>query len=970
MTRKLLLSLLAIGVFFSSKAVHVLGGDIGWDCLGNDSFKVTLTVYRDCNELPLTSINTKVSSTCKEITLSNTISGGTDITPVCGNLVSRCKDTASTYPFGIEVYTLTSIVDLSSQRKNGCCSIILSASVCCRGNSISTGARRQNFYIESTLDLCKSSCTSSPKWKSHPLIINCLGSDVVIDHGVFSDAASGLDSVIIDMTPPLTSNSSPTSWTSSYSYDKPVTFLNFPKKDLPLPRGFHVDKTTGTIRFRPMGKEVSIMAVKASMWKDGKLIGTITRDFHIIVVSCGGNNVPEISGINCASPSVNSINLSSCPGKEICFKICSSDNRDTTDSTTLIYNGGIPGASFKILNPGAQFAQGQFCWTPTKSDVNSVPHTFIVTAKDNACPVPRTNPLLFKITVSEPKPPVLFQDIVPIDSCGKYRMMMRSLIDLDDVYWLMNDTVPIGTGDTIEYTFQGTGLHKITGVYNECPVVKIHDTINVRNSTKIKVTGLSDTTLCANEILQLDPAVSGITGTASFKWTMDTALTVDSTNSKKVNIKFPNKSDTYVIRLNIADGSACGASKEIRVATKEAKTVEVDHGFELCEDDNRSFQLDLFNGLGNWSGSGVNGNTFNANSAGIGIHELSFKLEDEISCIADTAIFDIAAMPQLVIGDDFSWCTDNGPIPLNASPTGGTWVGAGINTSNEFDGKGLAKGIYKLVYTYASTRGCISKDSVVASVYDYAVGSVTAPDSALSCAYGSSFNLVGAPKGGQWSGAGFASSGEELRVDPTLLTSGQYQIVYTYRDMNQCGNSDTTTLIIFETPTANFDVLDTVIAQNDKLPIKNTSYDANGSKYTWKISPPTSKIATGFEPTIIMDQLGMHDISLYTLDTISGCADTLEVTSAVRVVKFVGGLENPLEQVSVYPNPTFHTLFIENPVNADMSIQLLTSMGQLVLYKNTGMGTSSLDLSELPGGTYQLRLVGEHNTRIIGIVKE
>lgn len=971
MKKHLLIFFLIVGGFVSAEATHVLGGSIGWDCLGNDSFKVTLTVYRDCNEAQLSTIDTKVSSSCKTITLSNTVSSGIDITPFCGSSVSRCKDTASTYPYGIEVYTLTSIVDLSSLRSSSCCSVVLSASSCCRSEAITTGARNQNFYIESTFDLCASSCISSPKWKSHPSIINCLGSDVIIEHGILFGTANGVDSTILELTPPMQSATTPTTWTGNHSYDLPVNFLGFPKKDLPLPRGFHVDKTTGTIRFRPFFTGVGIMAVKASIWKGGKKVGTVTRDFHIIVVSCSGNNAPYISGMNCSSPSSKGINFEACPGQEICFKICTSD-RDSADSTSLVYNNGISGATFKTLNPGDKYAEGEFCWTPKKSDISNIPRTFTITAKDNNCPVPRTSVQLFEITVSEPQPPLLFQKSKPVDSCGKYQLIVHDTAstDVPDIFWFLQETILIGQGDTIEYTFPDTGKFEVTSVYNGCPEVKLKDTLMVRHSSDIVVEDLTDHTICANQTLSLSPTLSGITGVASFQWSTDSSLVVDSPNAKDINIQFPNESKTYLITLDISDGSACGNSKTVRVVTKKSQHLEIDRGGMYCEDVGKNFTLTNPSNAGIWSGSGVFGNEFRPDSAGVGIHELFYVEEDANSCVTDTAVFDISALPILSISDDFSWCTDNGAIPLKATPSGGSWTGQGINTSNEFDGSGLSKGKYTLSYSYTDARGCSSNKSLVVNVLDYAIGSVSAPDTAASCLYGPEMVLVGKPAGGQWLGSGFISSGEELRIDPSQLSSGEYDIVYTYTDANKCANSDTTKVIIFETPTANFKVLDTLIDQNDTLPIQNLSNDANGSAYLWVVGPPTSKSSLGFEPTIVMDQLGRHDITLYTRDTISGCMDTMIAENAIRVIKFVGMSATHQSSLLIFPNPVSEVLFIENDISGEADVKIISTSGQLVLHQVLKPGETNTNVGHLPSGMYQILVENERTLQKSVFIKK
>jgi hypothetical protein len=84
----LLFALFAALIFFEPvqvKASHVMGSDITWQCIGKDSFIVTVTAYRNCKgiELSATPISFKSSCGGGNISAGGEMSGGDDITPVC-----------------------------------------------------------------------------------------------------------------------------------------------------------------------------------------------------------------------------------------------------------------------------------------------------------------------------------------------------------------------------------------------------------------------------------------------------------------------------------------------------------------------------------------------------------------------------------------------------------------------------------------------------------------------------------------------------------------------------------------------------------------------------------------------------------------------------------------------------------------------------------------------------------------------
>jgi len=57
MTRSLFFPLLTLflclGFSFESKASHIIGGEIYYDSLGNNQYKVTIEIYRDCFRLSM-----------------------------------------------------------------------------------------------------------------------------------------------------------------------------------------------------------------------------------------------------------------------------------------------------------------------------------------------------------------------------------------------------------------------------------------------------------------------------------------------------------------------------------------------------------------------------------------------------------------------------------------------------------------------------------------------------------------------------------------------------------------------------------------------------------------------------------------------------------------------------------------------------------------------------------------------------
>ncbi|MBI1184309.1 hypothetical protein GC194_08555, partial [bacterium] len=358
LTPKLLLFFITLLAFNSAKASHVMGSDINWTCIGQDTFRMVVTLYRDCNgcdvppcEVPSIHVT---SSSCGSKTLSTSKSGGDDITPVCDNQCTRCTNSGCSFQYGIMVYYFSAVVVLTDWRKKGCCDITMYYTTSARNGAITTGAANQNIYVEAKLNICQDPCDNAPTFTGSPLAIICLGRDFIYNQGVqdrdIDPKTGGLaDSLVYSWAVPMQSGSSPTTWSGSYAYNKPISYLGFPKTGLKFPRGIHLDSVTGDLMFRPMKVEQTIMAIKIEEYRNGKLIGITRRDIQVVVIKCPDNNPPVISGMNCKQPKPENFKTDACAGEKLCFTICTSD-KDKDDTVTIGWNGGIPGATFTVVN--------------------------------------------------------------------------------------------------------------------------------------------------------------------------------------------------------------------------------------------------------------------------------------------------------------------------------------------------------------------------------------------------------------------------------------------------------------------------------------------------------------------------------------------------------------------------------------------------------------------------------------------
>jgi gliding motility-associated-like protein len=447
---------------YTAQASHMMGSDITWKCIGKDSYKVTVTVYRDCNGIPLgaQNYNLKACKSNSTISVAAKMSKGLDITPVCKKSCTRCKKgSPNSYPgnpscsfqYGIEEFKFEGMLyigKLSPKVPSTCCEITLSWGQCCRNGSINTGGAGADFYVEATLNRCAPKCDNSPYFTNPPVAIFCKGQCITFNMGVNDDDVDdngNADSLVYFPVLPKSSASGNVAYSGKFKFNKPLTYDGFPsdfkKTDFnpPTCKGFFIDSTTGDINFKATKIEQTILAVQVQSWgKDasGKpvLKAVTRRDIQIILLDCKNNRVPTISGVN----GTTSTDFEICAGQKKCFTINSYDP-DTNDTVSVSWNSGIAGATFDIEKK-KKHPVSTFCWEPGADKVRNYPYQFVVTAKDDACPINARTSKSFRVKVRPSPDPIITTEKI---GCGtiQYSASPRAGSSITKYVWEGDDNL-------------------------------------------------------------------------------------------------------------------------------------------------------------------------------------------------------------------------------------------------------------------------------------------------------------------------------------------------------------------------------------------------------------------------------------------------------------------------------------------------------------------------------------------------
>lgn len=271
---------------FSAKATHIVGGEIYYDSLGNNQYKITFEIYRDCS-----------SFTDYDNPLDYTIfyGDGTIWSQFSVMIFSR-----DTLPIVYDDPCVTPPDDICIERAIYIDTVTLPFDVlgyyiayqrCCWANNIENIVDPANNGITLTNYIPGSSLidihNQSARFINYPPLVLCSNNTLTFDHSAFDPDG---DSLAYELAAPYlggnSGNVTPNPETAPPYTD--VTWQPGFSTTVPFGAGSSVlvDPVTGSIDFTPslIGNYVAGVAVKE--YRDGVLINTKIRTFGYRVVGC------------------------------------------------------------------------------------------------------------------------------------------------------------------------------------------------------------------------------------------------------------------------------------------------------------------------------------------------------------------------------------------------------------------------------------------------------------------------------------------------------------------------------------------------------------------------------------------------------------------------------------------------------------------------------------------------------------
>ena len=266
-------------------ANHIVGGSLTYEEINGTTYKITLTLYRDCTD----PTNPSFPSVVK---INIVKSNGAPF-----KVVSIPFSSSTSVPSKIDTCVANPGICLQEAIYSQVVSGITPSSggyhvfyqLCCRTSSLlnikNPSTAGETFYTHIPDYTSVSGNVDSPHWNSGPQSFICLGTPIYIDH---SATDNNSDSLVYSLYTPFDSNTVtfpggiftpvPLTWESNYGANNPFNASS--------PNSLQIDSKGIITGDAPQTSGNFVIGVRCQEWRNGIKLGEILRDFQITVVVC------------------------------------------------------------------------------------------------------------------------------------------------------------------------------------------------------------------------------------------------------------------------------------------------------------------------------------------------------------------------------------------------------------------------------------------------------------------------------------------------------------------------------------------------------------------------------------------------------------------------------------------------------------------------------------------------------------
>lgn len=392
-------------ICFNAKADHVLGGELYYTHLTNNTYRITMTVFGDCAGGSFSALNNahprinvlNERGEYNVLILDEDISQRAEVSNVCPAEAANttCKTPTGKVP-GVTKFVYSATTELlPAERWRFLFAGEMDASGKMQSGftfQISNVTNNSGFgfymYLEATLNNLKRP-NSSPRFTTIPTPYYCINIPQQYNPGAVDKDG---DRLSFELTKPIDLNGIITKYIQPYSPTYPFSTTSGTVDH---------NRENGQMSFTPSKQEVVLVVQKTEEQHDGYVAGTCMRVMSFFMRNSCSNVAPygaiDPGSVTGAIQNKNSINTCK-EDSVIRFSIPVTDPNQDKISVELT---NIPqGANISIQNNGTTSPAIDVYW-----NVNNTPpgrYTFYAHYEDGACPIPGNQVMAYDINITSP----------------------------------------------------------------------------------------------------------------------------------------------------------------------------------------------------------------------------------------------------------------------------------------------------------------------------------------------------------------------------------------------------------------------------------------------------------------------------------------------------------------------------------------------------------------------------------------
>ena len=934
-------------------ATHLMSAEITYKHIVNDSYSVTVKVYRDCNGAQLSSGSLILQSGCKTTAIPFSFRNIKDVTGIptrCG-IASRCS---GTFKYGIEEHTFVGGFILPNDT---CCNYTLSWEMNARNSSITTGAANQNYYVETKFNKCLAPHNSSPSFVDIPTFLIGVNTNQNISNAAYDSVDN--DIVTYELTLPLKGAGLSIPYSGSFAPNRPLTFLGFPNINLSLPSGFHFDSLTSNMAFRPtINNQVTVMVVKVNEFRkiNGVYtqIGSVLRDAQVIVMNDSTNSAPSLGE----------------PSTKLCRKVGNTcltipiTDGNATDTVSVSVKSSIPSITYNNIGTKPSEPIVEVCmYIDSAMLLSTQKPKFTVLVDDNHCPLSIKTSKTYTIDFADELPDSFAIETNIVDCKYVEAKLINNNTQIPQikptgVIWQMANSVDTFTyvnNTTIKARINDTGWVKVSVNLNStqyCSSRNYVDSVYIGSERFFKIGLGADKVFCfrQQDTLQItDTIIKGV-APYTYKWSTSNTDTLSTTI-------YTPKSGTSKYWVEVTDSNKCVAFDDVFISNYTPQ-VSLLAPLQSCSGQPYVAKANLSGAIQptyEWVGYSTNNlllvDTPTANK------NYRFILTDSFGCKVDTSIFITVYKPQISISGKTALCQYD-TLTLQANKTGGlpptqiTWHPSTTIGDNLSILPLHSAGNKTISATIKDGFGCTYKDSVVVTVN--ALPTITINPVGPYCETNSNVSLVSNanPKGGKWFGLGIIN---DSTFSPAIALKGTNTIAYTYLDTTTgCYGADSLQIQVWGQPKADFVALKTIGLPNDTIQFINTTSNPSSTTNRWDMGDfgKAGNIQTTINAQHSYADTGVYDVKLWVSNSICPPDSIIKIAYIKIGSNYLSVLGISKNKLLIYPNPAKDRLIIEAD-NILGEIVLIDVLGRrYTVESNINATRAEVNIECLPTGIY------------------